>query len=105
MTRWRKGRYSVPMLRVVTGSIALLFALAAVPSPAAAQTTAFVGARIIDGRGAVIERGTIIVRDGKSAAVGPEGTTTVPQDAQRVDVTGATIMPGLVNAHGHLTAA
>lgn len=93
------------MLRVVTGSIALLFALAAVPSPAAAQTTAFVGARIIDGRGAVIERGTIIVRDGKIAAVGPEGTTTVPQDAQRVDVTGATIMPGLVNAHGHLTAA
>ena len=34
----------------------------------AAQTTAFVGARVIDGRGKVIDRGTIIVRDGKIVA-------------------------------------
>ena len=72
---------------------------------AAAQTTAFVGARIIDGRGNVIDGGTIIVRDGKIAAVGPVASTTVPAGAERVDVNGATIMPGLVNAHGHLTSA
>ena len=70
-----------------------------------AQTTALVGARVIDGRGGVIERGTIVVRDGKIAAVGPVASTAVPAGAERIDVTGATIMPGFVNAHGHLTSA
>jgi imidazolonepropionase-like amidohydrolase len=79
-------------------------ALALAPA-AAAQTRALVGARIIDGRGGVIERGTIVMRDGRIAAVGPAASTTVPADAERIDVTGATIMPGLVNAHGHLTAS
>jgi imidazolonepropionase-like amidohydrolase len=45
------------------------------------------------------------VRDGKIAAVGPEASTSVPAGAQRIDLSGATIMPGLVNAHGHLTGA
>ena len=75
------------------------------PHTAAAQTTALVGARVIDGRGGVIERGTIVVRDGKIAAVGPVESTTVPAGAERIDVSGTTIMPGLVNAHGHLTSA
>jgi imidazolonepropionase-like amidohydrolase len=83
----------------------LLLVLVTIPWSAAAQTTAFVGARIIDGRGGVIDRGTIVVRDGKIAAVGPVASTTVPAGAERVDATGATIMPGLVNAHGHLTGA
>lgn len=73
--------------------------------PAAAQTTAFVGARVIDGRGKVMENATIVVRDGKIAAVGPMASTTVPAGAERVDAKGATIMPGIVNAHGHLTGA
>ena len=81
---------------------ALTLALAAT---AAAQTTALVGARIIDGHGGVIERGTIVVRDGKIATVGPVASTLVPEAAERLDVSGATIMPGLVNAHGHLTSA
>lgn len=72
---------------------------------AAAQTTALVGARLIDGRGGVIERGTIVVRDGKIASVGPVTSTIVPAEAERIDVSGATIMPGLVNAHGHLSSA
>ena len=74
-------------------------------STASAQTTALIGARVIDGRGAVIERATIIVRDGRIAAVGPVESTTVPDGAERIDVSGSTIMPGLVNAHGHLTSA
>ncbi|HXG89862.1 MAG TPA: amidohydrolase family protein [Vicinamibacterales bacterium] len=77
----------------------------AFPTTAFAQTTALVGGRIIDGRGQVIERGTIILRDERIVAVGPVATTAVPAGARRVEVTGATIMPGLVNAHGHLTGA
>jgi imidazolonepropionase-like amidohydrolase len=79
--------------------------LMACAASAAAQTTAFVGARVIDGRGGVIERGTIVVRDGKIVAVGPMASTTVPSGAERIDVAGRTIMPGLINAHGHLTSA
>jgi imidazolonepropionase-like amidohydrolase len=82
----------------------LLVPILFVASGAAAQT-AFVGARIIDGRGGVIDRGTIVIRDGTIVAVGPVASITVPSGAERVDVAGATIMPGLVNAHGHLTGA
>ena len=80
-------------------------AIVALAATAAAQTVAFVGARVIDGRGGVIERGTIIVRDGKIVAVGPVAGTNVPAGAERIDGAGTTIMPGLINAHGHLTAA
>jgi imidazolonepropionase-like amidohydrolase len=83
----------------------LLLMLVAVPALLEAQTTALVGARILDGRGGVIDRGTVVMRDGKIVAVGPVASTTVPQGAQRIDVAGATVMPGLINAHGHLTSA
>ena len=46
-----------------------------------------------------------MVRDGKIAAVGPVASTTIPADGERFDVSGSTVMPGLVNAHGHLTSA
>ena len=79
--------------------------LSLVPNTVTAQTAALVGARVIDGRGGVIERGTIVVRDGKIAAVGPVASTAIPAEAERIDVSGTTVMPGLVNAHGHLTSA
>lgn len=86
--------------RFVFGTLAL----AALPALATAQVTAFVGGRIIDGTGQVIERGTLVVRDGRIAAVGPAATTAVPADAVRVDVAGKTMLPGLINAHGHVAA-
>ncbi len=82
-------------------SAAVLFAFC---STAQAQVTAFVDGRIIDGAGTVIERGTVVVRDGVIAAVGPTGSVPVPDGAARVDVRGKTLMPGIVNAHGHLSA-
>ena len=94
-------RLGTRILRISAAAFAWLVAA----SLASAQTTALVGARVIDGKGGVIDRATIIVRDGKIVAVGAGASTQVPDGAQRVDVAGATIMPGLVNAHGHLTAA
>jgi imidazolonepropionase-like amidohydrolase len=75
------------------------------PGVVSGQTTALVGARVIDGKGGMIDRATIIVRDGKIAAIGQATSVQVPEGSQRIDVGGATIIPGLVNAHGHLTAA
>ena len=69
-----------------------------------ADTKAFVGARIFDGTGkAVIEKGTILVTDGKIAAVGSSKKVRVPKGAQTIDVSGKTITPGLINAHGHVS--
>jgi imidazolonepropionase-like amidohydrolase len=70
---------------------------------AAAQTTAFVGGRVIDGTGRAIDNGTVIVTGAAIAAVGP-AATPVPAGATRVDVTGKTLLPGLINAHGHVAA-
>ncbi len=68
---------------------------------AEAQTTAFVGGRVVDGSGKVIENGTVIVTGDKITAVGP-ASTAVPAGATRVDVKGKTLLPGLINAHGHV---
>ena len=64
---------------------------------------AFVGARIIDGTGAdAVENGVLVVRDGRIEAVGAADAVEVPADAEQIDVGGRTIMPGLINAHGHV---
>lgn len=81
--------------------LALCASLVFVGSAAFAQTTAFVGARVVDGTGKVIERATVVVRNGTIVQVGP--AVAVPADAERVDLAGLTLVPGLINAHGHLT--
>jgi imidazolonepropionase-like amidohydrolase len=64
---------------------------------------AFTGARLIIGTAdAVIENGTLVVRNGRIDAVGASDAVDVPADAQQIDVSGKTIIPGLVNAHGHV---
>ena len=64
---------------------------------------AFVGARIIDGTGsAAIENGVLVVRDGRIETVGAGDAVEVPADAEQIDVSGRTLMPGLINAHGHV---
>lgn len=66
-------------------------------------TTAFVGARIIDGTGAApIENGVMVVRAGRIEAVGTAEFVAIPEGAKRIDVSGRTIIPGLINTHGHV---
>jgi imidazolonepropionase-like amidohydrolase len=68
----------------------------------AAQDKVFIGARIIDGTGkASIEKGTLLIRDGRIQAVG--GAVKIPAGAQRIDVTGKTIIPGLISGHSHVS--
>jgi imidazolonepropionase-like amidohydrolase len=73
------------------------------PAQQPASTTAFTGARVIDGtdRGP-IENATILVRGGRIVSVGPAAAVTIPAGAQRVSLAGKTAIPGLVNAHGHV---
>ena len=82
--------------------VSLPFLISEAHQPAA-ETVAYIGARIIDGSGAApIENAVLVVRQGRIAAVGPAGTT-IPTGASRVDVGGKTIIPGLINTHGHIT--
>jgi imidazolonepropionase-like amidohydrolase len=61
------------------------------------------GARIITMKGnEVIERGDVVVTGNRIVAVGAQGSVSVPAGARVIDVTGKTIMPGLVDVHAHM---
>ncbi len=65
--------------------------------------TVLKGARIIDGTGnAPIDNGVIVIKGNHIAAVGPVANVKIPKGARVVDVTGRTIMPGMISAHSHL---
>lgn len=66
------------------------------------RPTAFTNARIITISGVTIERGTLVVHNGKIVSVGDVATARVPNGAVTIDVTGKTIMPGLVDTHSHI---
>jgi imidazolonepropionase-like amidohydrolase len=67
-----------------------------------AGAIAFVGATVINTTGnANIPNATIVIRDGKIVAVGSSHKVKVPSDAQRIDVTGKYIIPGLWDMHAH----
>jgi imidazolonepropionase-like amidohydrolase len=81
---------------------ALLFLFAMLwAHTAAAQNLVIINARILDGKGGAIDRGSIVVRDGKIASVAA-GTATPPSGARVVDAQGRTVMPGYIDAHRHL---
>ena len=64
---------------------------------------ALTNVRIIDGTGSPArEAQTLIVRDGRIAAIGATGRTAIPAAAQVFDLTGKSVIPGLVMVHEHL---
>lgn len=80
-----------------------LAASMACASGAHAQAThAFVNARILPIAGPAIEKGTLVVRDGKIVAAG--AGVAVPAGAETHDMAGRTIMPGLVDTHSHIAS-
>ena len=70
---------------------------------AQASVKAFTGATLIDGTDrAPVTNATILVRDGKVVAAGAAGAVSVPAGAERVSLAGKTVVPGFINAHGHV---
>ncbi len=85
--------------------ISLTVLLVACAGDGTGPTRAFVGATLIDGTGtAPIDHAVLVVRDGRVVAVGSAPSVSIAEGAERIDVTGHTIVPGFINAHGHLGA-
>jgi imidazolonepropionase-like amidohydrolase len=83
------------MIRARLGAIALVAASVLAPRVALSQTVAIVGGKVYPVSGPPIEKGTVLIRDGRITAVG--ASVAVPADAQRIDATGKVVTPGLVN--------
>jgi imidazolonepropionase-like amidohydrolase len=106
--------------RAACCAIAFALAFAAAAMPAAAQSfdrlapgvrqfvsvgepvVALTNVRVIDGTGAAPrDNQTVIIRDGRIAAVGPAGVTAPPAGARVIDLAGHTVLPGIVGMHNH----
>jgi len=68
----------------------------------AAESTAFIGATIHTVSGPVIEDGVLVIRDGKIESVGARDDVLIPPGATTIDVSGKTIIPGLICTHSHI---
>lgn len=67
-------------------------------------TIALVGGRIVtmrDGTDEIIDDGVIVVEDNRIVSVGSRGDVRIPRGAERIDVSGRTILPGFVDTHAH----
>jgi imidazolonepropionase-like amidohydrolase len=106
----RPTRKGVLALAVSTICLAVLAAgvltKAAAPhaQPPASTTRVFTGARLIDGTGRPpITNGILIVRDGRIVAAGSPASIQAPAGAERISLDGKTVIPGLINSHGHVS--
>jgi imidazolonepropionase-like amidohydrolase len=84
--------------------IFLIFAFACKQKEEAGEPfVVFVGATIIDGTGAnPIHDGVLVIHQGRIVDVGNKTEVNIPEGALVNDVSGKTIMPGIINGHGHV---
>ena len=88
-------------MRSLISRIAVSFAVVlAITSAAGAQTIAITGGKVYPVSGPPIDGGTVLIVNGKIAAVG--ANVAIPAGAQRIDATGKTVTPGFVNSSTQL---
>lgn len=74
-------------------------------SGAAAQVVALTHATLIDGTGAVPQGDmTVVMAQGRIRDIGPSARIVPPADASVIDASGKFVVPGIINAHGHVGA-
>ena len=72
------------------------------PADIPSGSLTLVGARIITMRGdEILQKGAVVIERNRIAAVGEQGKVKIPAGAKVIDVTGKTIIPGLVDVHAH----
>jgi imidazolonepropionase-like amidohydrolase len=87
---------------LATVVLVLAASVAAYSQTRAPSAVIYEGARLIVGdASAPIEASAFVVQNGRFTAVGRKGAVAAPSGAARIDLTGKTVMPALVNAHVH----
>jgi len=100
---FRAGLFSSALVFALFGVIGFL-SPETVAAQQAAGVTVYEGARLIVGDGSQpVEDAAFIVENNRFTAVGRKGQIKVPAGAARVDLTGKTVMPAIVDAHKHLS--
>ena len=101
-------RMKIDTRRTTAGLPLLLLLLAAAcgsppeEAPPASTATVFEGARLVVGDGSdPIESATLVVDEGRFVAVGAADEVEAPEGAARVDLTGRTVIPALIDTHVH----
>jgi imidazolonepropionase-like amidohydrolase len=64
------------------------------------RAVAITGGRVVPVTGEPVDGGTVLIQDGKITAVG--AGLAVPDDARVIDAAGSWVLPGFIEAHGHL---
>ncbi len=78
---------------------AALFAAGFISTTASAQNLIISNARIIVGDGQVIEKGSVVVKDGRIASVAAGAPTAAPGGSVKINGTGTTVMAGFIDVH------
>lgn len=74
-----------------------------VPQKTGRGLLALKNVRIISMKGTeVIEKGTVLIKDGRFVSIGKADEVKIPNGARTIDLPGKTIMPGLIDLHDHL---
>jgi imidazolonepropionase-like amidohydrolase len=99
------SRSHLQTLRIAAVAAAVLvYGMTGHGRQAAEETTAIVGATVIDGNGGPpIVDATVIVTGTRIAALGPRASTPVPAGARRIDATGKFVTPGFIDTNVHLS--
>jgi hypothetical protein len=91
--------------RIHVTALPALAVFVAVLEVVTAQTRVVVldNVRVVDGTGAPpVERARVVINGDRIERIGPADTVPIPGAAERVDLSGATIVPGLIDLHFHI---
>jgi imidazolonepropionase-like amidohydrolase len=96
MRSYKTGRY-------IAGLAAALILAAVAPSAQTGRVVAIRGGTVLTVTRGTIANGTVVLRDGKIAAVGG-ADTSIPAGAEIIDAAGRFVSPGIIDAHSHIAA-
>jgi imidazolonepropionase-like amidohydrolase len=95
-------RQASGMVFIAPAILLMVCALFSVGSAAQQKPIVLRGGKLLTVSHGTIEKGVLVIENGKIAAVGAENSVKIPKDAQVMDVSGMTVYPGLIDSETYL---